>query len=186
MTQDIKAIIFDFMGVLLFKRLDYVANPIVDAIDKDICQVTDDILFKQQTLEKYHLSEAEFEEILHKINDKYEMNEELWKLLPSLRQKYKLAIINNGTVLTLPLFEKEYDIRGNFDLYINSAVEGIKKPDPKIYLLATQRLGIAAEQCLYMDDLAINVAAAEKLGMKIIHWENKEEGMKKFLDFLNS
>lgn len=183
--SSIKAILFDFMGVLLFKRQDYIPDPLVDAIDKDIGQVTNDVLFKNQTLKKYDLSEAEFEKILQKIDEKYEMNQDLWQLLPELRKKYKLAIINNGTVLTLPMFEKDYHISENFDLYVNSAMEGVKKPDPEIYLLTAKRLGVAPDECLYMDDSIINVEAAEKLGMKGIYWENKEIGRQRFLEFAN-
>jgi epoxide hydrolase-like predicted phosphatase len=185
MSNDIKAILFDFMGVLLLKKQGYIADPVVDAIDKEIGQVTNDIVFKNQVMEQYQLNEIDFEKILEKIDEKYEVNNDLWKLLPDLRSKYKLAIINNGTVLTLPMFEKSYDIKGNFDLYINSAIEGIKKPDPKIYLLTAERLGVSAEQCLYMDDIEVNVMAAERLGMKVIWWKNKEKGMKEFLDYIS-
>lgn len=185
MPNNIKAILFDFMGVLLLKKQNYIPDLVVDAIDKEIGHVTDDTAFKKQVMEQYRLSEADFEKILEKIDEKYEVNENLWKLLPDLRLKYKLAIINNGTVLTLPMFEKSYNIKGNFDLYVNSAIEGIKKPDPKIYLLTAERLAVPAKQCLYMDDQKINVMAAERLGMKVIWWENKEEGMKKFMEFIN-
>lgn len=182
--NDIKAILFDFMGVLLFKRQDYLPDPVIDGVDAEMGQVTDEAAFKKEMLSRYNLNEEEFANIVRKIGGKYEANQELWKMLPELRQKYKLAVINNGAILTLPLFEADYHINDNFDLYVNSAIEGIKKPDPRIYLLAAERLGIKPEECLYMDDLAINVEAAEKLGMKIIHWENKVEGMKKFLEFL--
>ena len=180
-----KAILFDFIGVLLLKKQNYIADPVVDAIDKAIGQVTDDVAFKKQTMEQYRLSEIDFEKILKKINEKYEVNNDLWKLLPDLRLKYRLAIINNGTALTLPTFEKSYDIKGNFDLYINSAIEGIKKPDPNIYLLTAERLGVSVEHCLYIDDLEVNVIAAEKLGMKVIWLEDKEKGMREFLDYIS-
>ncbi len=182
--NDIKAILFDFMGVLLFKRSDYLSDPLVDAIDKEMGQVTDEIVFKQKMLSEHNLSEAEFEQVTKKIGEKYEANQVLWKLLPELRKKYKLGIVNNGAILTLPMFEAEYGIKSKFDLYVNSAIEGIKKPDPRIFMIAVERLGINQSECLYMDDLIVNVEAAEKLGMKVICWDNKEQGMKKFLEFV--
>lgn len=184
MNSNIKAILFDFMGVLLLKRNDYIPDVLVDEIDKKIGQVTDDVVFKQETLSKYRLTEDEFEKILQKIDQKYKANQELWSLLPDLRSKYLLGIINNGTVLTLPMFEEEYGINKNFDVYVNSAIEGIKKPDPKIYLLAAERLGVMPEQCLYMDDQIINVESAKKLGMSTVYWENEQIGMKKFLEII--
>ena len=47
MKSDIKAILFDLMGVLLFKRSDYKPDRIVDEVDQVIGQVTDDNKFKK-------------------------------------------------------------------------------------------------------------------------------------------
>jgi epoxide hydrolase-like predicted phosphatase len=180
----IKAILFDFHGVLVFQRENYQSDRIVDAIDREIGAITNDAAFKRDTLEKYGLDEKEFSEVLEKIVDKYEKFPAMWKLLPELRKKYKLAIINNGTFLTIPKFDARHSIYKNFDLFVSSAVEGFKKPDARIYRLAAQRLGVAPEECLFMDDAKINIDGAENIGIKSIWWENKEIGFKKFKDFL--
>ncbi|GAB1510646.1 HAD-IA family hydrolase [Actinophytocola sp. KF-1] len=53
---------------------------------------------------------------------------------------------------------------------VNSALLGVAKPDPAIYLAAAEEAGTAPERCLFVDDSAANVAAAEALGMTGHHF----------------
>lgn len=55
-----------------------------------------------------------------------------------------------------------------FDLVVESSVEGIRKPDPRIYELTCSRLGVAPEACVFLDDLGINLKPARALGMHTI------------------
>lgn len=185
MDANIKAIIFDFMGVLAFKSDDYVPDELVDGIDRKIGEVTDDEAFRQTILKDYNLSEEELSEVFKKIVHKYgQPNDELWQMLPGLRSRFKLAVINNGMALTFGEFKRKYSLENSLDLYVNSAIEGIRKPDPRIYLLACERLDVAPEEALYMDDHPANIEAARQLGMKTIHWQSREQGMKNFKEFL--
>ena len=183
-TDNIKAIIFDFMGVLLFQKSDYSPDPLVDEIDDAIGKVTDDSVFEKQTCEKFHLSKDQFNNILDKVVWKYESYKPLWELLPLLRKTYKLAILNNGTGLTLPKLKAKFDVETKFDLFVSSAKEGIKKPSPEIYLLTARKLGVCPEECLFMDDSYENVEGAKSAGMKTLWWErekNREEIFKEFV-----
>lgn len=54
-----------------------------------------------------------------------------------------------------------------FETVVDSSAEGMRKPNPKIYLLALERLGqLAPEQAVFLDDVEDNVEAARKLGIK--------------------
>lgn len=55
-----------------------------------------------------------------------------------------------------------------FHLVVESSVEGIRKPNPQIYEVACERLGIAPEHAVYLDDLGINCKPARALGMHTI------------------
>jgi putative hydrolase of the HAD superfamily len=55
-----------------------------------------------------------------------------------------------------------------FDHVIESSLEGVRKPDPAAYQLALERLGVAAEQVVFLDDLGINLKPARALGMTTI------------------
>jgi epoxide hydrolase-like predicted phosphatase len=59
-----------------------------------------------------------------------------------------------------------------FDAVVISAEVGLHKPQPEIYLLASNRLGVEPERCVFVDDLRENCAAAEAVGMTaILHRE---------------
>jgi len=55
-----------------------------------------------------------------------------------------------------------------FDAVIESARAGLRKPDPRIYLMMCERLEVDPARCVYLDDLGINCKPAAELGMKAI------------------
>jgi putative hydrolase of the HAD superfamily len=55
-----------------------------------------------------------------------------------------------------------------FDVLIESAKAGLRKPDPRIYLLMCERLGVPPAACVYLDDLGVNCKPAAQLGMTAI------------------
>jgi putative hydrolase of the HAD superfamily len=56
-----------------------------------------------------------------------------------------------------------------FELVVDSAFVGMRKPEPEIYALTLERLGLPAGACAFVDDLEINVDAARAAGMHGIH-----------------
>jgi epoxide hydrolase-like predicted phosphatase len=59
-----------------------------------------------------------------------------------------------------------------FDVVITSGDVGLAKPDRRIYLLAAARLGIPAHECVFVDDLAVNVRGAAAAGMIAVHHQS--------------
>ena len=58
----------------------------------------------------------------------------------------------------------------NFDGVVVSAHEGVIKPDPEIYQILLQRYGLAAPDCIFIDDSARNIETARRVGMKAVHF----------------
>lgn len=56
-----------------------------------------------------------------------------------------------------------------FDTLVFSGDVGFGKPDPRIYLLTAERIGLVPEQCVFVDDLASNVRGAVRAGMVGVH-----------------
>jgi epoxide hydrolase-like predicted phosphatase len=56
-----------------------------------------------------------------------------------------------------------------FDGVVISGEEGIRKPAVRMYELGAERAGVAAEECVFVDDLPFNLTPAEELGMATIH-----------------
>jgi putative hydrolase of the HAD superfamily len=55
-----------------------------------------------------------------------------------------------------------------FDVVVESAVEGLRKPDPRIYEVTLERLGVSATEAIFLDDLGINLKPARELGIATI------------------
>jgi putative hydrolase of the HAD superfamily len=72
---------------------------------------------------------------------------------------------------------KGYDLTDNFDAVVISDEVGLRKPDPEIYLRTAAEMGVAAEECVFVDDTAANLPAAEKLGMAVVHFEDPAAGV---------
>jgi putative hydrolase of the HAD superfamily len=64
-----------------------------------------------------------------------------------------------------------------FDLVIESSKEGVRKPDPRIYALACERLGIAPREAVYLDDLGINLKPARTMGMITIKVVDEDQAI---------
>jgi putative hydrolase of the HAD superfamily len=61
-----------------------------------------------------------------------------------------------------------------FDAVIISGEVGLRKPEPEIYLLAAKRLGLTPQECVFVDDLAINIRGAVSVGMVGVHHKSYE------------
>jgi putative hydrolase of the HAD superfamily len=59
-------------------------------------------------------------------------------------------------------------LRAHFDAFIESRVVGLRKPDPRIYLLACRELGVEPARTAFLDDIGGNLKAARALGMTTI------------------
>jgi len=60
------------------------------------------------------------------------------------------------------------DLAAHFDVYLDSSLEGIRKPDPAIYLEACRRLQVDPTECVFLDDMGGNLKPARRLGMRTI------------------
>ncbi|KAL4250409.1 Acyl-CoA dehydrogenase 10-like protein [Abortiporus biennis] len=60
-------------------------------------------------------------------------------------------------------------LRSMFDDFCDSSALGMRKPEPEFYLLACKRNGIEPRQAVFLDDLGMNLKAAQRLGMETIH-----------------
>ncbi|MBN8866815.1 MAG: HAD family phosphatase [Solirubrobacterales bacterium] len=57
-----------------------------------------------------------------------------------------------------------------FETVIDSAFVGCRKPDPRIYMLTLERVGLEPDQCIFIDDMEININAANELGLRGVHF----------------
>jgi len=112
-----------------------------------------------------------WEEILR---EDFKLNTELLKIINNLRKNYKTAILSNQWKLTYKVLINK-NITKHFDVSVFSHLEGAKKPEKKIYLIALKKLKLKPEECVFIDDQKVTLNPARKLGMKTIQFRNNNQ-----------
>ncbi|XP_063310318.1 acyl-CoA dehydrogenase family member 10 [Pelobates fuscus] len=67
--------------------------------------------------------------------------------------------------------------RSQFDVVVESCIEQVCKPDPRIYKLCVERLGIQPQESIFLDDIGQNLKAATKLGISTIKVSDAKEAI---------
>jgi len=96
--------------------------------------------------------------------------------LKACKARYKVGCITNNMAqghgasmsATAEGASRSAGIMAMFDVIVESSKAGIRKPDPRIYQIACEQLGVTPASCVYLDDLGINCKPAAQLGMKAI------------------
>lgn len=130
------------------------------------------------------------EEIAHIFNLRSELMfplDDNVKLLPKLKkQGYRLFYLSNFPVDVFEEMSTGYYFFKYFDGGIISAEVKFSKPDSRIYKLLLEKYSLIAEECLFIDDLEINVRAAETVGMKGLITFGSQEISREIKNSINS
>jgi len=105
------------------------------------------------------------------------LNREVTSFLGSLRPRYRTAILSNAGSDARQMFTDRFGFDQLVDTMIISAEERVAKPDARIYQIALERLGVAPEEAVFLDDLAVNVAAAIRLGIRAVQFHNTRQAL---------
>jgi putative hydrolase of the HAD superfamily len=104
-----------------------------------------------------------------------EPNREMIDFVRELRGRgLRAAICTNNVREWEPLWRaKLLELDEVFELVVDSAFVGSRKPEPRIYELTLERLGgVNAEECVFVDDVDVNCEGARELGMHAVHFED--------------
>jgi len=97
----------------------------------------------------------------------------LWELAAMVRDRgVRTGLLSNSWGYSVYPFDR---LEQYFDDLVLSGQVGLRKPDPAIYRLAADRLGVALEACVFVDDLERNVEVAIELGMVGVHHGGDDE-----------
>jgi putative hydrolase of the HAD superfamily len=69
------------------------------------------------------------------------------------------------------------DLREHFDVFVESAVVGMRKPDPRLYELVCRELGVTPARAAFLDDIGANLKTARALGMTTIKVDDPEQAL---------
>ena len=93
------------------------------------------------------------------------------ELLTLLRPRFRLAALSNSNELHWERNTNDLGVNDLFEVAISSHQVGLYKPDPQIYLIALDRLGVSPERVMYFDDVLAYVTAASALGIRAFQVE---------------
>lgn len=93
-------------------------------------------------------------------------NTELVAFARELRPRYRTGIVSNSFVGAREREQEAYRFHELVDDIVYSHEVGMSKPDPRIYHLASGRLGVRPEEMVFVDDVEANIAAANELGIR--------------------
>ncbi len=89
-----------------------------------------------------------------------------------------MALLTNNVREWEHLWRSMLPVDEIFELVIDSGFVGMRKPDPRIYELTIARLaGVSAEECLFVDDVEVNIDAARAIGMTAVHFRSNEQAI---------
>jgi putative hydrolase of the HAD superfamily len=89
------------------------------------------------------------------------------------------ALTNNWAVPeeSDPPRDARHRLEDHFDVFVESSVEGLRKPDPRIYELTCERLSIEPSRAAFLDDIGYNLKPARVLGMTTIKVDEPEPAL---------
>ena len=147
-------------------------------------------------LEKGELTEASFLERIadelepelghrpemHRFSEIYfdalEPNPPMIELMRELKGRgLRMALLTNNVREWEPWWRSRIPIDALFEVVVDSAFVGCRKPDPKIYQITLERIGLTGNDCLFVDDVEVNCDAARELGMTAVHFQVNEQAI---------
>lgn len=194
MSPHYTAVVFDFGGVLI-TPITNLLNEVAGWHEVEMLTMLDVLMGTRETSTDHHpWHRAERGEIptamlqaevvpyataagLTLRGDEYErvlsgeflINEEVVERVGSLqRDGYATALLTNSFKEFRSFLESKVDF-GLFDVVVDSSEVGHRKPEPAIYELVAERLGVSGEQIVYLDDFHANLVGAEAAGWTTIH-----------------
>ena len=105
-------------------------------------------------------------------------NERMIEHMRELRGRgYRMAICTNNVREWEPRWRSMLPIDEIFDLVVDSAFVASRKPEPAIYELTLERLGVPPPAALFIDDVEINCTAARELGIRTVHFRDTDQAI---------
>jgi putative hydrolase of the HAD superfamily len=187
----IRVLILDYGGVISKPQNPDNVNNILQILGQDLDDFRDIYLREREHYDSGRLSGREYwrnvlrsvglEPSDSKVDDLIREDVKSWTRIndsvirfveESKARLHKLAIMSNMTKDTLVLMNRHFHWLELFDELVFSCEIGISKPDARIYETCLERLGVSAQECLFVDDSEENVLGAIKSGMNVIHFKS--------------
>ena len=182
---DLGAVLIDWNPRHLYRKL-FDAESEMEAFLRDVCSPAwnaeqDRGRSWQDAVDMLSAAHPEHRDLIHAYKDRWE---EMLKgpidgsvrILERLDQDgHELHALTNWSAETFPIARERYGFLTRFRSILVSGEELLMKPDLAIFELMLERIGHSAERCLFIDDSARNVEAAQSLGFDVVHFANPDQ-----------
>ena len=189
----INTIIFDLGNVLIDWNPKYVFDKLFDDEERkkyffeNICtmewneaqdagrsikEATEELITKYPDWKEY--IEAYYDRWKEMLDGPIHETVEIFKELKQ-SGKYKLYALTNWSAELFPYALETYEFLHWFDGRVVSGEEKIRKPDPEFYHVLLHRFHVKPEEALFIDDNFRNILAAEKIGIRTIHFVSPQQ-----------
>jgi HAD superfamily hydrolase (TIGR01509 family) len=187
MTQ-IRAVIFDFGGVLVRMVDDHPRLRLAEQLGIPLSKL-DNLVFFSDSAQKASRGVREArgiqpEDMPGFLEQYWSADDVNWQLLDYIRKlhrHYRVGLLSNAWDDLRQTMHMRWNIVGLFDELIISAEVKMVKPNPRIFHLAVERLGVQPSEAVFIDDIEENVEAARREGLFAIRFQDTQ----KTLDELN-
>jgi putative hydrolase of the HAD superfamily len=134
-------------------------------------------------LEEYSGVHIEHEGLVAGLFEALDLEEDMFELVERTKAGgYKTALLSNSWGMGLYPIER---IRQLFDVVVISAEVGLRKPDPDIFKLTVEKLGLDAAACIFVDDHPGHLKAAQEAGMTTVLHKSPAQSIPELEALLN-
>ncbi len=183
MSQKIEAIIFDCFGVVITDALSLLHRELAERDEAAASELRDVIRAANRGIISSDESRQRVAELLDITKTEYRQRMDSsertdWKLLDyigKLRVDYKTAMLSNITQSGLQRRFPDDKLLDYFDEVVISSEIGYVKPEPEAYLITAERLGVAPESCVFLDDREGYCDGARDVGMQAIRYDSFDQ-----------
>lgn len=177
----VKAIIFDYFGVIQPDVRSATYRSFGGDPDKDAQFLHDTynavnrgFITSARPLIAEHLGISE-QEWVRALDERRGHDKELLAYILELRKKYKTGLLSNIGPGGLQLMWPKGELEKYFDVAVASGDIGRVKPEPEIFTLMAERLGVQPSECVMLDDLEKHCDGAQSAGMQAIQYTHFAE-----------
>ena len=157
--------------------------------EKEVCIAGKDVDTLIPLLEKkFHLSFPAGFSILADFVSRFESNKEIWPVLERIKQDCKIGLLTNMYPrMFSAIVEKGIMPPVDWDVIIDSSIEGRRKPNPDIFELAEQKADVKKDNILFIDNKIKNINAAKDFGWQTFFYDTGDHKKSCFelLDYYN-
>lgn len=179
----IRAIIFDCFGVLYVDASRYFyehAVPNSDRLTPELLSLNKawdyGLIDRNEWLDSIaELTGLDREYVKTNVSGDHKRNQKLLDYAESLRQQFKLGMCSNIGPDGMDEYFSKHEREKLFDTVVLSGEEGVTKPNPEIFRLVAERLGVRPDECVMIDDIEENCSGADAAGMQTIVYHTNRQ-----------